>query len=146
MTALGAPAKMKLADEAVAVLAEARKARSSLKKMHLEYLGFSVLANGREYSFRVAGEDSADRSFTVIVVNADFLPGKLKYQEGPDISYRKLLSTLAVEQGDPPMCLRQKVTEADVADYIALGSARTRKPTEEQRAAARERFRNRLLL
>lgn len=119
--------------------------KSTLKKTHLQYLGFSVVTGGREYNFRTAGEDNADRSFIVIVGNAAFLPGRLKYQEGPDLSYRKLLSALAVEQGNSPMGLRQQVTESEVTDYTAAASPKARKWTDEQRATARERFRKRLL-
>ncbi len=135
MTTLGRATKMKLADEALAAQAEDRKARSALKNIHLEYLGFSVLPKGREYRFWFPEKDSEGRSFTVVVRNADFLPGKLKFQEGPDISYRKLLGALAVELGDARMPLQQQVTETDVAEYIALGSVKARKWSEEQRAA-----------
>ena len=105
--------------------------------MRIQYLGFSVVASGREYSFRVLGQDNGDRSFTVAIANADFLPGRLKYQEGPDISYRKLLTALALEQSDSIMGLRQQLTESEVADYTAAGKTKARIWTEEQRMAAR---------
>lgn len=133
-----------VADEPAATLAGGASLKSTLKKMRLQYLGFSVVTGGREYNFRMAGEDNADRSFIVIVGNAAFLPGRLKYQEGPDITYRKLLSALAVEPGNPPMCLRQQVTESEVTDYTAAASPKARKWTEEQRTTAGERFRKRL--
>ena len=99
-----------------------------------------MVASGREYSFRVPGQDSTDRSFTVLIANAAFRQGLLKYQEGPDICYRKLLSALAAEQDDSPVHLRQQVTESEVAEYTAAGRARGRNWTEEQRLAARRRF------
>lgn len=111
--------------------------------MRIQYVGFSVVAAGREYSFRVAGEDNEERSVTVTIENANFLPGKLKYQEGPDISYRKLLSALATEQSAGPTAPRQQVTRSEVTEYTAAGSSKARAWTEEQRLAARQRFRAR---
>ena len=114
--------------------------------MRIQYVGFEVLAGGREYSFRVTAQDEADRIFTVTINQAGFLLGGLKYQEGPDISYRKLRSMLAAEHTDSPMGLRQLVTESDISGYavVGSGSAKTRKRTEEQRMAAQQRFRERL--
>ena len=110
----------------------------------LQYVGVSMIAGSREYSFRVADLLEADRFFTVDIQNVDFLPGRLKYQEGPDICYRKLLSLLEGELSNSPLCLRQQVTGSDVTDYTVAGSARSKKWTEEQRAEARQRLPTRL--
>ncbi len=134
-----------IAEEPAATLAGDASLKGRLRKMRLQYLGFSVVTGGREYNFRTVGEGHADRSFIVIVGNGAFLPGRLKYQEGPDLSYRKLLSALAVEQGNLPMGLRQQVTESEVTDYTAAASPKARKWSEEQRTTAGERFRKRLL-
>jgi hypothetical protein len=116
------------------------------EEMRIQYLGFNVLAGGREYNFLVTVQDEADRTFTVTINQAGFLLGGLKYQEGPDISYRKLRGMLAVEHTDSPPGLRQLVTESDISGYAVMGSgsAKTRKRTEEQRMAAQQRFRERL--
>jgi len=113
---------------------------------HVRYLGFAVVADGREYQFRVAGERSGDpeRSFTLWIATADFSPGRLKFQEGPDITLRKLKNLLAGEQDDAPLRAHQKLSEPDITDYTATNSSKSKTVTEEQRQVARYRYRNRL--
>ncbi len=107
--------------------------------MRLQYLGFAVVAGGREYSYRLLGGADADRSCTVSIANALFLRGRLKYQEGPDISYRKLLAALAVEETDSAFSLSQRITDTEVTDYIGAVHVHSRLWTEQQRRAARQR-------
>ncbi len=120
-------------------LAPAVEKKERVKTKLLQYTGLVVLIGGREYSFRVAELDETDRFFTVSIGNADFLPGKLKYQEGPDICYRKLTTLLAEEKSDSPLCLRQQVSASEAADYAGAGAAKSRKWTDEQRLEARKR-------
>lgn len=113
---------------------------------HIRYVGFAVVADGREYQFRVAGDHSGDpeRAFTFWIATADFCPGRLKFQEGPDITLRKLKSLLAGEQEEAPLRSHQKLTESDITNYTATNSSKSKTVTEEQRQAARDRYRNRL--
>jgi len=120
------------------------KLDGKLKNMVLQYLGFAVVAGGREYSFRVRVPEGIDRDFTIAVANAGFLSGGLKYQEGPDVCYRKLLHALAGELTGSPALPRQQLSETELFDYKAIGPNKAHKRTEEQRAAARLRFRERL--
>ncbi len=112
--------------------------------MRIQYVRFEVVAGGREYAFRVTGEDGGDRVFAVIINNTQFLPGRLKYQEGPDITYRKLQGMLAVEHSESPLGLRQLVTESDITDYAVAGPVKKRKWSDAQRLAARQRLRERM--
>ncbi len=109
--------------------------------MLVQYSGFAVVAGGREYSFHVSGPNHADRSFTLVIEKESFRQGSLKYQEGPDLCYRKLLSGLAAEQKDSPLRPRQHVSELEVAEYTASSHTKSRAWTAEQRLAARQRFR-----
>ena len=109
----------------------------------IQYLGFAVIAAGREYSFRVSGGVDLERDYIVTIANTLFLPGRLKYQEGPDISYRKVLTALAMDPSEASPSVRQQLTEAEVTDYTKTPSSKSRPWTEEQRAAARQRFRAR---
>lgn len=106
----------------------------------LQYTGFSTVPGGREYGFSVLVHDTPARAFTVIIEEAAFRPGLLKYQEGPGICYGKLLAALQSEECDSPLCPRQRVTESEVAAYKASGTAKVRKWTEEQRLEAKQRF------
>jgi len=112
----------------------------------VRYIGFAVVADGREYQFRVAGDHSGDpeRAFTLWIATADFSPGRLKFQEGPDITLRKLKNLLAGEHDGAPLPSRQKLCESDITDYTATHSSKSKAVTEEQRQAARDRYRNRL--
>lgn len=106
----------------------------------LIYTGFTVVPSGREYCFSVPGRDTPDRCFTVIIRNAAFRPGLLKYQEGPGICYGKLLGALAAEQSESPVSVRQYVTESEVAEYQAAGGAKARRWSEERRLEAKRRL------
>jgi hypothetical protein len=100
----------------------------------LQYVGVSMIAGAREYGFRVANQEEPDRLFTLIIEGVDFLSRKLKYQEGPDLCYRKLLGLLAVEQSDSPLHSRQQVSVSDVAEYVEAGSAKPKNRFEVRRA------------
>jgi hypothetical protein len=91
----------------------------------IQYLGFSAQAGGREYRFRVAGE--SERLFTLWIAAAGFAPGRLRFQEGPDISFRKLQSLLAGEAGNP-LAPRHILSDSEVDDYAASrpGAAKKR--------------------
>lgn len=106
----------------------------------LVYTGFAIVPGGREYSFSVPGVNVPARSFTVMIREASFRPGLLKYQEGPGICYGKLTAALAAEPVDCPVCARQCVSETEVVAYHASGRAKARTWTEEQRQEAKRRF------
>jgi hypothetical protein len=127
-------------------LADTAGGHKLLKNLLLQYLGFAVVSAGREYSFRVRSSEGAEREFTVMVGNAGFVSGGLKYQEGPDVCYRKLLHALAGEQPGSPALPRQQLSDSELSEYKSIGPNKALKRTEEQRAAARLRFRERLQL
>jgi hypothetical protein len=109
-------------------------------------VGFTVVASGREYQFSVAGEHKDDeaRLFTVKIATSDFRPGRLKFQEGPDIAIRKLRDVLACQPVDTLPELHQEVSASEVTDYTAKGPAKSKALTEEQKIAARQNYRHRL--
>jgi len=122
------------------------KLEGKLKNLVLQYLGFSVVTAGREYSFRVRVPEGIDRDFVIAVANTGFLSGGLKYQEGPDVCYRKLLHALVDELGGSVALPRQQLSDTELSDYKAIGPNKAQKRTEEQRIAARLRFRERLAM
>ena len=103
----------------------------------VRYVGFAVMAGGREYQFSVAGASTAEaeRIFTMGIAGANFRPGRLKFQEGPDIAMRKLRTVLAAPPGPFPLDLRQALSESDVTDYTAAGQHSARKPRFPPRSA-----------
>ncbi len=104
----------------------------------LEYQGFAVVPEGRQYSFRLARKDT-DRGFTLVVSNASFRTGLLHYQDAPEVCYRKLAADLASEDAVTPVSSHQQVTESEITLYQASGKAHARVPTQEQRQQAKER-------
>jgi hypothetical protein len=106
----------------------------------IRYVGFAVVAKGREYQFRVAGEP--ERFFTMGIATADFGPGRLRFQEGPDVAIRNLRHMLEAEVGGIPLESHQFLSETTVSDYTAAGPAKNKTWSEEQRNAARLRVRN----
>jgi len=141
---LSARAKKVAAAEAAADTSGHQKLDGKLKNLVLQYLGFSVVTAGREYSFRVRVPEGIDRDFTIAVANSGFLTGGLKYQEGPDVCYRKLLHALVGELTGSPALPRQQLSDSELISYKAIGPNKAQKRTEEQRVAARLRFRERL--
>ena len=118
--------------------------KKALKNQQLQYMGFATVPDGREYNFRFAVQGQPDRSFIMVIDSAGFLSGKIKYQEGPGIGYWKLLGALATEVSELPLANRQRVTEAEMADYTASNGGKKKSWTEERRADASKRFREQL--
>ncbi len=112
----------------------------------IRYIGFSVRADGRRYEFSVAGDGplAAERIFVLGIASACFRPGRLKFQEGPEVSLRKLRSILAAPGTDQMIPLAHVLSDDDVAEFTLSGPAKNKVWTDEQREAARQRFKNRL--
>jgi hypothetical protein len=115
----------------------------------IRYVGFAVVARGREYQFRVAGptvpggnSTDGERFFTMGIATADFRPGRLRFQEGPDVAIRNLRNMLAAEVGGVPLEAHLFLSETTINDYTAAGPAKNKTWSEEQRNAARVRVRN----
>jgi hypothetical protein len=106
----------------------------------LQYTGFTTMRGARQYSFSLHALDVPARFFTVVIDAAAFAPGLLKYQEGPEICYRKLWAALAAEEQDRPVCSGHRVTQSEIVAYKAAGRSRARTWTEEQRLDAKQRL------
>jgi hypothetical protein len=119
----------------------------------IRYVGFAVVSNGREYQFRVAGptvpggnSSEGERFFTMSIASSEFRPGRLRFQEGPDVAIRNLRIMLAAEAGGNPLGPRLFLSQSTVDDYTAAGPAKNKTWSEEQRNAARLRVRNKASL
>jgi len=106
----------------------------------LQYLGFSIVAGGRLYSFSVSGKPETTRRFTMFVGDVCFAAGALKYQEGPGVCYRKLTSALHSEESDAPLAAEQHLNQADVADFKQASAPKGKPWTEKRRQEAKERL------
>lgn len=111
----------------------------------VRYVGFAVVSDGREYQFRVSGKgpEPIERIFALWIAGSHFRPGKLSFQQGPDIASRKLHTVLAAELEGQASELRQTVSDTDIADYTTGAVGRNKSWTDEQKQASKIRPRQR---
>jgi hypothetical protein len=65
--------------------------------MYIQHAGFSIVASFRVYSFDVIDPPAPAREFTVKVGSEEFGADRLKFQDGPGISYARLQRELEGE-------------------------------------------------
>lgn len=97
---------------------------------HLEYLGFKSGETTRDYRLLARHAGGEYREFTLVVEQAAFLSGRVRYQDAAEICFWKLQRALlawdlAPESGPP--AARQTVTEADLLEYREAHAAKPRR-------------------
>ena len=94
----------------------------------VEYVGFQASGAGREYTLLVrpgAGEEPIQ--FTLEILNEAFTSGRLRYQDAPELCFRKLQRELvACAEGLPKR--RLIVADADLEEYRAAHAPPQRGP------------------
>jgi hypothetical protein len=81
----------------------------------VEYVGFHCTEDRREYVLRLrAGEDI--RQYTVGIALAAFSSGRVRYQDGPEISFLKLSHELEAN-GAAPVDADFTVSEDELSAY-----------------------------
>ncbi len=86
--------------------------------MHIQYVGFSVAAGCRIYSFHVIDTPEEAREFTVRVQAEAFRPARLKLQDGPGITFTRLEHELQRETPESRVESHLSIGEPDVRDYL----------------------------
>ncbi|HVS03887.1 MAG TPA: hypothetical protein VMT16_14060 [Thermoanaerobaculia bacterium] len=56
----------------------------------IQYVGFSVSGEAREYVLRMRDFDATWHRFTLVIPTQAFLAHRIPYQDAPDICFRKL--------------------------------------------------------
>ena len=94
----------------------------------IEYVGFQSRSVGREYTLRVRHVSEAEVTFTRVILEADFVARRARYQDGPEICFQMLQKELASSEDLPPR--RSTVGDGELASYKAAHSPRPprRKP------------------
>jgi hypothetical protein len=107
----------------------------------VRYVGFSVAAGAREYRFEVQANDPEKtvRSFTLSVNASYFSPGKLRFQQGPDITSRKLRVMIAAEAAEGPVSPSQMLSDSDIAEYASGVPASNKMWNQEQKGLLKVR-------
>ena len=91
----------------------------------LQYVGFETRGAVREYTFtrRESGGESCE--YFVTIANAAFVAHRVRYQDAPDICSLRLHREFA-SQTDHPPSTRFCVTDAELADYKAAQTPKTK--------------------
>jgi hypothetical protein len=82
----------------------------------IEYLGFTVNEEAREYKLRARPRGGEYQAYTLAISNEAFLAHRVRYQDGPDICFLKLQREL-IAGGDTLPALHHDVTDAELEDY-----------------------------
>ena len=82
----------------------------------VEYVGFRTGPGRREYVLR-SHLGPEVREYTVGIAHDAFTGGRVRFQDGPEICYLKLLRELEAA-GDAPGASDFTLTDAELADYV----------------------------
>jgi hypothetical protein len=85
--------------------------------MHIQYVGFNVVADGRTYRFHVIDTHPEVREFTVKVQFDAFREARLKIQDGPAICFARLQQELQGETQESPAGTNLNIEEHDIREY-----------------------------
>jgi hypothetical protein len=108
----------------------------------IEYLGFAVRGDAREYALRMQDTQAAWHRFTLVISNEAFIAHRVRYQDAPDICFRKLLSE-ATACGDGMPGERLLVSDDELGTYKAARAPKPpvrRQPPPVDREVARDRY------
>jgi hypothetical protein len=87
--------------------------------MYVQYVGVDNSAGSRTYSFHVINPPQAAREFTVEVESEEFGADRLKFQDGPGISYARLQRVLDEETQELRAEAHLRIDDRDVREYRA---------------------------
>jgi hypothetical protein len=90
--------------------------RSRMRGTHVEYMGFSTGETTRRYKLRVRKAGGETHIFTLSIPSEAFASRRVRYQDGPEICFRKLQLELS-ECGEILPELNMDVTEAELEDF-----------------------------
>jgi hypothetical protein len=89
--------------------------RTPVRVVRVEYVDFQDVAEYREFRFRVRVLDASTEVRARIPVAA-FGPGRMRFQDGPDLCYRKVVEAVAAA-GDTATPEAITIDEASLAGY-----------------------------
>jgi hypothetical protein len=98
----------------------------------LQYVGFESKGTVREYAFTLRGADGASSEYFVTIANDAFVAHRVRYQDAPDICSLRLHREFATRTDHPPST-RFSLTDAELADYKAARTPKTKPGASAQR-------------
>jgi hypothetical protein len=97
----------------------------------LQYVGFENKEAVREYTFTLRGTGGASSEYFVTIANDAFVAHRVRYQDAPDICSLRLHREFATRVDHPPST-RFCVTDAELADYKAVHTPKTKTSAERE--------------
>jgi hypothetical protein len=86
--------------------------------IQLQYLGFQLKANGRDYSYRVVNSKEGDREFILSISNRAFSEHHFPYQDAAALCYQKLQKALDEENPEQPIPRRSIMSDRELDEYL----------------------------
>ncbi len=86
--------------------------------IQIQYLGFQLKANGRDYSYRVVNPKEGDREFVLTISNRAFSEHHFPYQDAAALCYRKLQKALGAESPEHPIPHRAALSDQELDEYM----------------------------
>ncbi len=100
------------------------RAQKTFVSIQIQYLGFQLKANGRDYSYRVVDPKEGDREFILSISNRAFSEHHFPYQDAAALCYRKLQKELDAESPEQPLPHRSTLSGQELDEYLE-----SRRPT-----------------
>jgi hypothetical protein len=85
--------------------------------LNIQYVGFSVVAASRIYSFRAIRAPQEVREFTVKVQSETFRTTPLRFQDAPDVCLARLRRELDQETAESHAKLHLVLGKEDIQEY-----------------------------
>jgi len=85
--------------------------------MQIQYVGFQLKAHGRDYTYRVIGNQTEEREFIFSISNRAFMEKQLPFQDAAALCYQKLQKALDVETAAHPLPRRTTLSDQDLDAY-----------------------------
>jgi hypothetical protein len=99
----------------------------------IEYIGFTVNSETREYTLRARHAGGEYHDFTLAISNEAFLDHRVRYQDAPDICFLKLKREM-IECGDALPVLFLSVTDVELREYVEAHTPKPKKRFEREPA------------
>jgi len=85
--------------------------------LHIQYLGFQLKAQGRDYIYKVIDKSTEEREFVFTIFNRTFMQSGVPYQDAADLCYQKLQKALSLETAEQPFPRRSTLSDQELKDY-----------------------------
>lgn len=84
----------------------------------LQYLGFQLKPNGRDYTYRLVDPKEGDREFVFSISNRAFAEYHFPYQDAAALCYRKLQKALDAESPEQPLPHYTTLSDQELNEYL----------------------------